>query len=39
MLGESNGRETIAVTALVVALAGTILPAGMFVAGRMDLDQ
>ncbi len=30
--------KTIAVTASVVALAGTILPAGMFVAGRMDLD-
>ena len=30
--------KTIAITASVIALAGTILPAGMFVAGRLDLD-
>ncbi len=30
--------KTIAVTASVMALAGTILPAGMFVSGRLDLD-
>ena len=31
--------KTIAIAASVVALAGTILPAGMFVADRMDLDD
>jgi hypothetical protein len=30
--------KTIAITASVIALAGTILPAGLFVAGRLDLD-
>jgi hypothetical protein len=30
--------KTIAVAASVSALAGTIVPAGLFVAGRVDLD-
>jgi hypothetical protein len=30
--------KTIALTASVLALAGTIVPAGLFVAGRMELD-
>lgn len=30
--------KTIAVAASVIALAGTILPAGLFMAGRVDLD-
>ena len=30
--------KTIAVTASVIALAGTILPAGLFMVGRLDLD-
>ena len=30
--------KTIAVTASMIALAGTILPAGLFMAGRLDLD-
>ncbi len=31
--------KTLAVIVSVIALVGTILPAGLFVAGRLDLDD